>query len=166
MDLSLLNWNVRGLNNPARRRAIQNRVRDIGCNIICLQETKIADLSRTLLTETLGPRFSDNFIFKAADGTRGGILIACTDDFSIAPISTVPGQFSLSAEITNKSDGSTWALSVVYGPQDDPDKLAFLQEMRNIKLGVQKEWLITGDFNLIAKANEKSNDNVNIRMMG
>lgn len=33
-------------------------------------------------------------------------------------------------------------------------------------MGVQNEWLVTGDFNLIARANEKSSDNINIHMMG
>lgn len=48
----------------------------------------------------------------------------------------------------------------------DHDKIIFLQELRDIKLGVQNKWLITGDFNLIARADEKSNNNLNIRMMG
>lgn len=118
MDLRLLNWNVRGLNNPARRRAIQNRIRDMNCNFICLQETKIADFSRTLVSETLGPSFCDNFIFKPADCTRGGILIACSQDFSVAIITTVPEQYSLTANITDLSDGSSWSVTAVYGPQD------------------------------------------------
>lgn len=29
MELALLNWNVRGLNNPAKRRAVQSFVADL-----------------------------------------------------------------------------------------------------------------------------------------
>lgn len=167
MDISLLNWNVRGLNNPARRRAVQNRVRDLGCNIICLQETKIADFSRALITETLGPRFYDNFIFKPADGTCGGILMLVpTTSPSHQSPQCMGSSLSLSVVMTDKSDGSAWAFTGVYGPQDDPDKVAFMQELRSIKMGVQNDWLIAGDFNLIAKASDKSNDNINIHMMG
>jgi hypothetical protein len=48
-----------------------------------------------LVIENLGPRFGDNFIFLPADGTRGGILIACSDDFSITDEPMAVGCFSL-----------------------------------------------------------------------
>lgn len=166
MNIGLLNWNVRGLNSPARRRAIQNICNTLSCNIVCLQETKIADLSRSLVMETLGSRFGDNFLFKGADGTRGGILIACTNDFAIVPMPSASNGFSLSAILTDRSDGSSWTLTVVYGPQEDQDKLMFLQELRDLKLLGQNEWMIAGDFNLIARTDEKNNSNINIGMMG
>jgi endonuclease/exonuclease/phosphatase family metal-dependent hydrolase len=54
----------------------------------------------------------------------------------------------------------------VYGPQDDGDKIVFLQELRRIKTLVLPEWSIIGDFNLIKNAAEKSNSNLDLRMMG
>lgn len=97
---------------------------------------------------------------------RGGILIACTSDFAVVPLPAVPNSFSLTATVTDRLDGSSWTLTVVYGPQEDQDKIMFLQEIRDLQCLVHKEWLIAGDFNLIARANEKNNFNINIQMMG
>lgn len=83
MDYNLLNWNVRDINNPAKRRAIIMFLVEHQCNIVCLQEVKLSAITKNIVTGTLGPRFGDNFIYKPAVGTRGGILIACTSDFII-----------------------------------------------------------------------------------
>ena len=73
MDFSILSWNVRGLNNLAKRKAVQTFVSDLKCNIVCLQETKISDLTNALVIETLGPRFRDNFIFLPAEIGRAHV---------------------------------------------------------------------------------------------
>jgi endonuclease/exonuclease/phosphatase family metal-dependent hydrolase len=59
-----------------------------------------------------------------------------------------------------------WWISVVYGPQSDDAKIAFLQELREIRDDCQGPWMICGDFNLIHKAGDKNNGNLNRRMMG
>ncbi|XP_073360539.1 uncharacterized protein [Aegilops tauschii subsp. strangulata] len=166
MELAILDWNVRGLNNPAKRTAVASFVADKGFNIICLQETKLAVISRHLVVETLGVRFGDNFIFKPADGTRGGILIACSADFSVLQLQTAPNEFSLSATISDRTTGNGWTITAVYGPQRADEKRQFLDELRVIKDLADPAWLILGDFNLIARSEDKSNGNINIRMMG
>jgi endonuclease/exonuclease/phosphatase family metal-dependent hydrolase len=62
-------------------------------------------------------------------------------------------------------DNSLWALTGVYGPQNELDKLAFMQELREIKQITNESWLLLGDFNLIYRATDKSNSNVNQRLM-
>ncbi|KAM0830982.1 hypothetical protein ACQ4PT_065875 [Festuca glaucescens] len=166
MDLSIYNWNLRGLNNLARRKAILDVFALANCNIACFEETKLAVVSRSVVVETLGPKFADNFIFKPADGTRGGILIAVSTDFAIESFPGVPGRLSLSGRITDRSDGSFWDISCVYGPQDDSEKIEFLQELRLLRPLMHDKWLLLGDFNLISQASDKSNANLNLRMMG
>ena len=56
--------------------------------------------------------------------------------------------------------------TTVYGPQSDPDKLLFLQELRDIRDTSPGPWMLCGDFNLICRASDKSSGNVNHRMMG
>ena len=55
---------------------------------------------------------------------------------------------------------------MVYGPQGDREKIEFLRELRDIKPVVGDNWLLIGDFNLILTAEDKSNDNLNRRLMG
>lgn len=71
MYIQLINWNVRGLNNLAGRRAIQKFIADHNCNLVCLQETKLADLSPALVTEIPGSEFSANVIFKPVLASEG-----------------------------------------------------------------------------------------------
>jgi len=54
----------------------------------------------------------------------------------------------------------------VYGPQGDHEKIEFLRELRDVKAVVGDQWLVIGDFNLILQAEDKSNDNLNQRLMG
>lgn len=54
----------------------------------------------------------------------------------------------------------------MYGPQGDAEKLLFLQELRHVKQAVSDNWLLIGDFNMILSAEDKSNANLNRRIMG
>lgn len=63
------------------------------------------------------------------------------------------------------ADDSTWTLTGVYGPQGDQEKILFLEELKNLKEHTLERWLLIGDFNLIYKAEDKSNDRLDRRMM-
>ena len=49
MNLKILSWNVRGLNDGRKRLIVKNLLRDLKCDVICLQETKLAGLDRRLV---------------------------------------------------------------------------------------------------------------------
>jgi hypothetical protein len=51
---------------------------------------------------------------------------------------------------------------VVYGPQEDNEKLLFLAELRWMQQIVSDKWLLIGDFNLILQAADKINANLNV----
>ena len=55
---------------------------------------------------------------------------------------------------------------MVYGPQGDRETIEFLRELRALKSVVGQKWLVIGDFNLILTAEDKSNNNLNRRLMG
>ncbi|KAK1663843.1 hypothetical protein QYE76_052002 [Lolium multiflorum] len=59
-----------------------------------------------------------------------------------------------------------WWLTGVYGPQPDSYKCLFLQEIKDIWGLHPGLWAIAGDFNLVVDADDKSNMNLNRRMMG
>ena len=46
MKIKMISWNVRGLNDPQKRLVVKNLLREWKCNIVCLQETKIASMNR------------------------------------------------------------------------------------------------------------------------
>jgi hypothetical protein len=48
-------------------------------DVICLQKTKLANISSSIVRNTLGPGFDNKFLYLPANGTRGGILLATGD---------------------------------------------------------------------------------------
>lgn len=159
---SILCWNVRGLNNPAKPDAIREFVASVRVNIICLQETKLDVIDRFTVIQCIGPSF-DGFAYMPALETRGGILIAWDstvvemDHFSLDP-DFITGQ-------VHTKNGVSWWISVVYGPQGNLLKTAFLEELHARRGLCPGPWMVLGDFNMILHASEKSNTNLNRTMM-
>ena len=118
-----------------------------------------------MICDALGPDFADNFAFLPADGTRGGIILAAASSlYNLSSASLTAN--SISATITSREDGSSWTATGVYGPQREAQKNAFIDELRGIAASRPPCWLLFGDFNLIYMAADKSNGNLNRRLMG
>ena len=77
-DFDTLCWNVRGLNSAKRCLAVHEMIASTSCHIACLQETKLQSLDSTL-ARFLGAYKLNQFTFKPAQGTKGGILILWND---------------------------------------------------------------------------------------
>jgi hypothetical protein len=54
----------------------------------------------------------------------------------------------------------------VYRLQGNDEKILFLQELRDIRLACTGPWMLTGDFNLIYKSEDRNHSNYNRAMMG
>lgn len=63
-------WNVRGLNGRARRNVVNEFVVQQRPTIVCLQETKLSDVTAVLANEILGPAF-DYEVLLAANVSGG-----------------------------------------------------------------------------------------------
>jgi hypothetical protein len=68
--------------------------------------------------------------------------------------------------VTQSLGANPWWLTAVYGPRDVHDKVAFLQELRQLRTGRAGPWLLCGDFGLIYKATDKSYGRLSRRLMG
>jgi exonuclease III len=160
----VLNWNVWGLNNPARCQVVRDLVVGNACTIVCLQETKLQEVNDLLIGSTLEQEFVDQYVVFPMDGTRGGVIIACSKDhYSLTQVET--SQFSVTVLIKRNIDNVLWSLTGVYGPQIEADKFCFVQELRLIKLTVIGRWLLLGDFNLIYQSADKSGGPINRRLL-
>jgi len=71
-------WNVRGLNSRSRRNVVRELVSQENISLLSLQETKLADISVSLILEICGAGF--DYFFKPATNTCGGILLAWRTD--------------------------------------------------------------------------------------
>ena len=59
MKLKMVSWNVRGLNDFQKRLVVRNLLREWKCDVICLQETKIASIDRQLVCSIWGCLYVD-----------------------------------------------------------------------------------------------------------
>jgi hypothetical protein len=97
-------------------------------------------------------------------GLAGGILVAWRNALGVTGATRIDS-FSVSVQLC-PSSGELWWLTCVYGPQGNEEKIAFLQELRDIRGHCQGPWLAVGDFNMIYKDEDKNNSNLNRPMMG
>jgi exonuclease III len=112
----------------------------------------------------LGADFDNNFVCLPSVGASGGVLITWRAKLGRIVASRVDS-FSVSVKF-NPADGEAWWLTYVYGPQGHDRKIAFINELREIRVACAGPWLLGGDFNLIFRDEDKNNLNINRAMMG
>jgi exonuclease III len=153
----VISWNPRGLNNPAKRDSVREVIDSLHVNVVCFQETKMDVIDRFIVNQCLGPSF-DSFDYLPAEETHGGILLAW--NMSMVRITNVvKDSFAISGEV-HTGTGEPWWITIVYGPLRTEDKVQFLAELTARKNLCPGAWMIIGDFNMILRASEKSNDNL------
>lgn len=163
-NCNIICWNVRGLNDGAKRASVRNQILSSGATVVCLQETKIANWTQTLITEIVGNDLAQGMVVLPSIGASGRILIAASARFfRLGSLHLT--QNSVSATLTMLADNTEWSLTGVYGPQSDNDKLVFMQEITDLKQHMLPAWLILGDFNLIYRVQDKNNGRVNLSLL-
>lgn len=158
---NIIVWNVRGLNAAARRNVVRDAVSSERASLVCLSETKLSVINDGTIMQMLGVDF--DYVYLPAMQTRGGILLAWHRD--IWAVSDVDIRLYSTARLQSAAVDSPWRLTTVYGLQEEDEKLAFLDELRNVSQSHQEPWAITGDFNMIYQAQDKSNANLDYRWM-
>jgi len=148
----------------ARRQVAREMVQDHRATIVCLQETKLQLVNDSIIRETLGPQFEGAYAAFRQNEPEAGVIIACSVDyFILQDIETT--NHTISACIKNRADNSMWSITGVYGPQGDAEKMLFMDEIKQLNPSMRASWMLLGDFNLIYRASDKNNPNVNRRLM-
>jgi hypothetical protein len=115
-----------------------------------------------LWANMLGPSFA--YFYLLAARTRGGILVAwhtgkwCCSNVHLS-------DHAVTIKMRHCSGEDTWWFTTIYGLQDDQEKVAFLEVLRQLHAGHPGPWILCGDFNLIYKAMDKSNGRLNHCLM-
>ena len=117
MKLKMVSWNVRGLNDLPKRLVVRNLLREWNCNIVCLQETKLASMDRQLVCSVWSCPYVD-WVALDVDQTVGGVLMTW-DRRALEKLEVMGGHFSVSVRWQGVRDGFTWACSGVYGSNDN-----------------------------------------------
>ena len=154
MKIKIISWNVRGVNDPDKRKVIKNFLRSYRADIVCLQETKVQEMS-VKLARGLGAGRNLNWKELNAEGSAGGILLLW-DNSHISLVDYVVGSYSVTCLFRMTEDGFLWAFSGVYGPVENSFRESFWEELGSIKGLWDCPWCVGGDFNEVLYPIERS----------
>ena len=74
MKVRILLWNVRGANDEAKRKVLKAFIKMQRDDVVCLQETKLKEVSNRIIRSLGVGRFLEWVAIKA-EGASGGILV-------------------------------------------------------------------------------------------
>jgi exonuclease III len=145
--------------------------------ILCLQETKLNDISFTKLNSIVPPSHS-NHTYIPGNGSQGGTLTAWVPSLNLNQSYNLT--FSNTVILTNTL-GMSFMITSVYGPVDNARKNDFLTKIRTIyclndlpwflmKIRTiyclnDLPWLLLGDFNIIRELSDTTAANPNTHSM-
>ena len=72
---------MRGLNNPRKRLVCKNLLKEWKCDIVCLQETKVASIDTAFVRSLWGSPFID-WVSLDVVQSLGGVLLVWDEGFS------------------------------------------------------------------------------------
>jgi hypothetical protein len=156
--IAIFNWNVRGLNSVKRREEVSKLLHSCWPVLVCLQESKLEQISDQLVTKFLEQHLS-KFSYLSVVGVSGGIILARDDDVSKASYVSLK-EFSLTATVNLCLTYVSFVITLVYGPTLGVDKPYFFDELKAIELVEDQLWLCLRYFNLIYSAQDKNNMNL------
>jgi exonuclease III len=162
-DYSILSWNVRGLNNKAKQEQVKKIIQVHRPVIVCLQETKLADIPNSVVSSCLGSDFTSNYCYLPADGTRGVCfwLVETWDTTSQMSASKIT-RLQLRFQVTERRYPGP---SREFMAHKRISMRQFINELCGLKQEVEPAWLILGDFNLVYLDSDKNNGRLNRRIM-
>ena len=109
MKLKIMSWNVRGVNNWDKRKVLKAFIRSKKVDIVCLQETKIQNMSVGIVRSLGVGRFLD-WGTVDAKGSSEGILVFW-DKRVVELVDMEIGIFSVSCCFRNCTNGFQWMFS-------------------------------------------------------
>ena len=114
MKIKILSWNVRGVDDRNKMKVIKALIRSQRMDLVCLQETKIQDISWGIV-HSLGVGRFLGWGAMSARGVAGGVVVSW-DNRVLELVSMEVGLFSISCHFRNCKDGFLWTFTGVYGP--------------------------------------------------
>jgi exonuclease III len=153
-------WNVCGLGRRRKRDDFRAAVESFLPSILCIQESKLDDISRFLASSFLPPTLR-SLIFKPSNGASGGIVTAWNDQ-TFELLHHYIDDYSITSTFSLRSENLTFSLINVYGPCTHDLKAGFLLSLEQIFATLVGPVAIIRDFNLLRAPRDKSNDNFNL----
>lgn len=142
MKPKIVSWNVRGLNEVAKRIRIRNLLREWKVDIVYLQETKLKMISRKTVRSLWSNIYVD-WVYLASLGASGGVVVMW-DRRVVEKVEDYIGRYMVACSFKCVSDGFLWAFASVYGPNLDVDRRLLWDELAGVHSWWELPWCIGG----------------------
>jgi exonuclease III len=158
-NLKGMTWNSEGFQDPGKHLFVKESIREYDLDFIALLETGRSNFEVHFLRElAAGKDFA--WFCLPPHGRSGGILVGInTTTLLVNRVDS--GDYCVKLAITSKIDGFQWLLVPVYGAAQDKHKYEFLAELVRTCESETIPMLLAGDFNILRKPEDKSNNNFN-----
>ena len=156
MKIKILSWNFRGANIVAKRKVIKSFIKMQRVDIVCLQETKISEISQGLIRSSGVGRFL-GWASLRAKGALGEIIIFW-DSCVLQLLDKEEDLFAVSCRFKFIEDDLSWIFTGVYGPTAYGCRELLWEELGAIRGLWGDPWCIGGDFNMLRFPNERNKE--------
>ncbi|RVW40734.1 Transposon TX1 uncharacterized 149 kDa protein [Vitis vinifera] len=143
------------MHDPDKRMVIKSMVRKHKPDLVCLQETKMKEMSDRVV-KSVGIGRNLGWVSLDARGAAGGVL-GMWDKRVLEGLEFEVGSFSISCRFRNCEEGFVWVFSGLYGPSKGRERRELWEELAAIKGLWNDPWCIAGDFNVVRFPAETSN---------
>jgi exonuclease III len=158
-QMRILIWNLRGLGDDVKNETIHKTLDEAKADLICLQETKLTEISVFKARKFLPARFTE-FVYQPSDGASTGLLIAWSPkEYKVELMDS--RKHAITVKVESNSDDTNFVLTNVYAPCDHGDRSMFFSEIKQLQLAITCPWVLAGDYNIYRYISEKNNNNIN-----
>ena len=153
--MTILVWNVRGLNDPLKQKGVVSRIRELKVNLACLIETRVKEqnMENIIRRHFVGWKVLSNYSNEASNGR---IWFLWNSLFHVELVDYMDQCITCIV-----SQGTTkFLFSAIYGRNEGIDRRRLWSHLSSLKASnLQLPWMLAGDFNVIAHSSESSNFN-------
>ena len=153
--MTILAWNVRGLNDPLKQRRVVSRIRELKVNLACLVETRVKEqnMQNIISRHFEGWKVLSNYSNEARNGR---IWLLWTNPYHVELVDVMDQ--CITCIITQGM--KKFMLSAIYGWNEGIDRRRLWSHLSSLKASdLQLPWMMAGDYNVISHPFESSKFN-------
>lgn len=141
--LTLVTYNIHGLNHPIKRKKVLSQLKKMQCSIALLQETHLTDTEHNKLR-----REWVNLVYSASNGKTRGVAILISKTLPFCTEKVIKDKIGRYVMVIGKVGGIEISILNIYAPNEYDS--AFFRDIANIVADNTKGLLIMGgDFNAV-----------------
>jgi hypothetical protein len=160
-NLKGITWNSEGFKDPGKHLFVKESIREHDLDFIASLEIGHSNFAIPFLQDLATGKDFAWYCLPPHGWSRGILVGFNTNTLKVNRVDN--GKFCVKLFIKSKLDGFEWLLVPVYGAAQDKYKHEFLAELVRMCEAETLPMLLAGDFNILRRPEEKSNENFNPR---